>query len=130
MCSRLQYIVFFDLCNTLCRANHKFGWEAWCRESKFNLENLQFSFRFQLPGASILTLEDPDQLIYLPKLHPWEPKKPLEVKHPNWSSCGNGMCRTGATLILKSWQENMMLSNFGTMEFLPIPCPHGTATVY
>ena len=45
----------------------------------FNLDHLRSSFRFQLPEASILTLEDPAQLITLPKLHPWEPKKPLEL---------------------------------------------------
>ena len=30
-----------------------------------------------MPGAKILLLEDPEQLIALPKLHPWEPKKLL-----------------------------------------------------
>jgi len=64
------------------RVDDEFGWEAWCRKNHFNLENLRTCFRFKLPGASILTLEDPDQLISLPKLHFWEPKKPLEVKHP------------------------------------------------
>ena len=43
------------------------------------MDSLRSSFRFQLPEASILTLEDPAQLITLPKIHPWEPKKPLEV---------------------------------------------------
>ena len=64
------------------RVDDEFGWEFWCRENRFNLEGLNASFRFTLPGALILTLEDPDQLIRLPKLHPWEPKKPMEVKHP------------------------------------------------
>ena len=53
--------------------------KPWCRENHFNLECLQQSFCFQLPEASILTLDDPAQLITLPKLHPWEPKKPLEL---------------------------------------------------
>ena len=61
------------------RIDDEFGWEAWCRENHFNLDHLRSSFRFQLPEASILTLEDPAQLITLPKLHPWEPKKPLEL---------------------------------------------------
>ena len=30
-----------------------------------------------MPGAKILLLEDPEQLIALPKLHTWEPKKLL-----------------------------------------------------
>lgn len=64
------------------RVDDEFGWEAWCRKNHFNLENLRTCFRFKLPGASILPLEDPDQLISLPKLHFWEPKKTLEVKHP------------------------------------------------
>ena len=38
-----------------------------------------------MPGAKILLLEDPEQLIALPKLHPWEPKKQLEQLYmPNW----------------------------------------------
>ena len=55
------------------------GWEAWCREARFNLDVLQHSFRFTMPGAKILLLEDPEQLVHLPKLHTWEPKKPMEV---------------------------------------------------
>lgn len=62
------------------RIDDEFGWEAWCRENHFNLDHLRSSFRFQLPEASILTLEDPAQLITLPKLHPWELKKPLEFR--------------------------------------------------
>lgn len=61
------------------RENDKYGWEAWCRENKFDPDHLKHSFRFTLPDAAILTLEDPNQLTVLPKLHPWEPKKPLEV---------------------------------------------------
>lgn len=61
------------------RVDDEFGWEAWCRENHFNLDSLRSFFRFQFPEASILTLEDPAQLITLPKLHPWKPKKPLEV---------------------------------------------------
>jgi len=55
------------------------GWEAWCRGARFNLDALSHSFRFTMQGAKILLLEDPAQLITLPKLHPWEPKKPLEL---------------------------------------------------
>ena len=62
------------------RVDDEFGWEAWCLENHFNLDHLRSSFCFTLPEASILTLEDPAQLISLPKLHPWEPKKPLEVE--------------------------------------------------
>lgn len=54
-------------------------WEAWCRGAEFHLDALNQSFRFTLPEAKILLLEDPEQLIALPKLHPWEPKKPLEL---------------------------------------------------
>ena len=57
------------------RENDEWGWEAWCRGANFNIEQLQHSFRFTLPDANILELSDPEQLIDLPKLHPWEPKK-------------------------------------------------------
>ena len=57
------------------RENDEWGWEAWCREAKFNVDQLRHSFRFTLSNASILELSDADQLIDLPKLHPWEPKK-------------------------------------------------------
>ena len=50
-------------------------WEAWCREARFILDALSHSFRFTMPGAKILLLKAPEQLIALPKLHPWEPKK-------------------------------------------------------
>ena len=53
------------------------GWEAWCWGARFRLDALNQSFRFTMPGAKILLLEDPEQLIALPKLHPWEPKKLL-----------------------------------------------------
>ena len=55
------------------------GWEAWCRGARFHLDALNQSFRFTMPGAKTLLLEDPEQLITLPKLHPWEPRKPLEL---------------------------------------------------
>ena len=45
----------------------------------FNLESLRTSFRFTMPDANILELDDPERLISLPKLHPWEPKKLLEM---------------------------------------------------
>ena len=45
------------------------GWEAWCRGARFNLDALSHSFRFTMQGAKILLLEDPAQLITLPKLH-------------------------------------------------------------
>ena len=57
------------------RENDEWGWEAWCRGAKFNLDRLRHSFRFTLPDARILELNDPDQLTDLPKLHPWEPKR-------------------------------------------------------
>lgn len=55
--------------------NDEWGWEAWCRGANFNIDQLRYSFRFTLPNASILELTDPDQVIDLPKLHPWEPKR-------------------------------------------------------
>jgi len=61
------------------RVDDEFGWKVWCQDNHFNLEHLQISFRFTMPEANILILEDPEQLIPLPKIHPWEPKKPLEV---------------------------------------------------
>ena len=61
------------------RVDDELGWEAWCRENHFNLESLRTSFRFTMSDANILVLDDPEQLISLPKLHPWEPKKPLEM---------------------------------------------------
>lgn len=57
------------------RENDEWGWEAWCREANFNIGRLRHSFRFTLPDADILTINSPDQLIDLPKLHRWEPKK-------------------------------------------------------
>ena len=56
------------------------GWEAWCRGSKYNLEELNHSFRFILLDAKILTLTSPEQLLSLPMLHPWKPKEPPEVE--------------------------------------------------
>ena len=53
------------------------GWEAWCRGARFDLDALSHSFRFTMQGAKILLLENPEQLIALPKLHTWEPKKLL-----------------------------------------------------
>ena len=62
------------------RENDEWGWEAWCRESNFNIGRLRHSFRFTLPDADILTINSPDQLIDLPKLHRWEPKKLLWIE--------------------------------------------------
>ena len=42
------------------------GWEAWCRGARFHLDALSQSFRFTMPGAKILLLDDPEQLIALP----------------------------------------------------------------
>ena len=59
------------------RVNDEWGWEAWCRGAEFHLDALNQSFRFTMPGAKILLLDDPEQLVSLPKLHPWETKKLL-----------------------------------------------------
>ena len=51
------------------------GWEAWCQKEGFLLERLQKCFRFTLAeGSRVLTLENEDQLIDLPKQEPWKPK--------------------------------------------------------
>ena len=52
-----------------------YGWERWCRDNHFNLGRLSNSFRFILPDAGILTISSEDDLIPLPKIHPWEPKR-------------------------------------------------------
>ncbi len=70
------------------RVDDEFGWEAWCREGCFNLDSLRQSFRFRLLGASVLTLEDPDQLTSLPKRHTWEPEKPPEIAMPAHGQSG------------------------------------------
>ena len=62
------------------RINDEFGWEAWCRNNHFNIEHLHYSFRFELPDANILILEDSEQLMGLPTIRPWKPKRPPEVK--------------------------------------------------
>ena len=62
------------------RENDENGWRAWCEENAFQVERLNRSFRFQLPGAHILTLSSPDQLPALPKLHPWEPHNELNLE--------------------------------------------------
>lgn len=57
------------------READEWGWEAWCRNNHFNLQALKQSFKFTLAeGSNIITLTDPEQLIALPKVHPWEPK--------------------------------------------------------
>lgn len=57
------------------RENDPLGWNAWCRENRYKVHSLERYFRFTVPDDSnILTLEDPDQLIDLPKIKPWEPK--------------------------------------------------------
>lgn len=62
------------------RADDAFGWESWCRKNRFNPEHLKMSFRFTLPEAKILILENPDQLLILPTLQPWKPKEPPKVE--------------------------------------------------
>ena len=56
------------------------GWKAWCEENKFHLEQFKHFFQFQMIDAQILTLESPDQLLDLPKIHPWEPKAPMRLE--------------------------------------------------
>ena len=67
------------------RDNAEYGWSQWCRSNRFNVDALRESFRFTLPEARILLLEDLDQLMNLPKLRAWEPKKVdwLESIKPN-----------------------------------------------
>ena len=62
------------------REGDEFGWDWWCRDSHFKIEELKHRFRFILPEARILTLEDPEQLKELPLLHPWKPKEPPKVE--------------------------------------------------
>ena len=62
------------------RENADYGWERWCWDNRFHVDTLDQSFRFTLPGAKILTLTSPDQLMELPLLHPWKPKEPPRVE--------------------------------------------------
>lgn len=54
------------------RENDAYGWDVWCRRNDYKVEKLEKSFRFTLPDANILAISEPDDLIPLPKLHPWE----------------------------------------------------------
>ena len=57
------------------RDGDEWGWESWCRNNHFQLHALKHFFRFKLAeGSNIITLTDPEQLISLPKVHPWAPK--------------------------------------------------------
>ncbi len=69
------------------RVDDEFGWEAWCRENEFNLENLQLSFRFKLPGASILTLDDPDQIWNACRFFLDSVSKIFEMSVVYWTQC-------------------------------------------
>ena len=52
-----------------------YGWKEWCRDSKTNPELLKRSFRFRLSdGARLLVLQEPSDLLPLPKTAPWELK--------------------------------------------------------
>ena len=62
------------------RTDDKHGWEKWCKRNHFDIEHLNSSFCFTLLDANILLLEDPEQLLALPKLHEWKPKMPPDVK--------------------------------------------------
>ena len=60
-----------------------YGWRLWCERNKFDLSQLDHSFRFELSeGANLLILSDPEQLESLPKTRPWKKKLPILSEHP------------------------------------------------
>ena len=52
-----------------------YGWKRWCEDNHFNTDRLSHSFAFTLPDSRILIISSEDDLIPLPKIHPWEPKE-------------------------------------------------------
>ena len=36
------------------RIDDEFGWEVWCKDNHFNMENLRTSFRFIMPDEKYL----------------------------------------------------------------------------
>ena len=54
------------------RENDPNGWKSWCESERFMLDTFDRYFRFTLKeNAKVLRLIHEDQLIDLPKLHPY-----------------------------------------------------------
>ena len=54
------------------RENDPCGWKRWCEKEEFRLDTFDRYFRFTLKeNAKVLRLIHEDQLIDLPKLHPY-----------------------------------------------------------
>ena len=68
-----------------CREGEAFGWNEWCRDTGLALYADDDCFRFTLaPGAKVLELNDPAQLVELPKAKPMPEIERFLLSNTGW----------------------------------------------